>query len=69
MLINLIILSLVISVRAGQGRRVRLAWNETWVKEFADVAIEGAWIEWHKHTGRITRQELYKNGDLIEKRN
>jgi len=54
---------------AGQGRRVRLAWNETWVKEFADVAIEGAWIEWHKHTGRITRQELYKNGDLIEKRN
>lgn len=53
---------------AGKGRIVRLAWNGTITKEYKDVKIEGTWIEWHKHTGRITRQEIYKDGELIEKR-
>lgn len=54
---------------AGKGRILRLTWNETIIKEYKDVKIEGAWIEWHKFTSRITRQEIYKDGELIEKRN
>ncbi len=59
-----------ITVRAGdgKGRALRLAWNDTIVKEFPDVLIDGPWVEYQKFSGRITRQELYRDGILIEKR-
>jgi antitoxin component YwqK of YwqJK toxin-antitoxin module len=51
----------------GNGKTVVIKWNkDNLVREFPDVQIDGEWIEWHA-SGRITRQEKYLNGKLIEK--
>ena len=59
----------VLKYGAGKGRRLTLAWNDTIVKAFQDVLIDGPFVEYHKVSGRVTRQELYRDGILIEKRN
>jgi antitoxin component YwqK of YwqJK toxin-antitoxin module len=51
----------------GKGKTIVIKWNNAnLIREFPDVKIEGEWFEWHA-SGRITRHEKYRNGELIEK--
>ncbi len=51
----------------GRGRKVVIKWNkDNLIREFADVQIDGEWIEWDS-SGRIIRREKYLNGKLLEK--
>lgn len=51
----------------GSGDTIVIKWNnDNLIHEFTDVKIDGEWTEWNA-SGRMTRQEKYLNGKLIEK--